>query len=278
MFNLPIIIDRIVFNYTDNCNLNCKFCYIPFDGVGSGNLELWKKIIKKCYELKPRVIVFAGGDPFYYEDFILLLDSIENEEISIQVDTNGLGLNSSYINIINQKVKLLSLPLDGTREIHGIMRNNSSHFDTVLNWINKLSSVGISIKVNTVVTALNVYDLNNIAKILNHYPIYKWSLYQFWPIGKCKKHKNEFEISNEIFLEKTENAKQYFRAIDIEISSIEDRLFSYFFVTSTGNVYVVDKKDIENYIILGNIFDNQYLLSLIKHVDLDRISMRAGLR
>lgn len=187
-------IDRIVFNFMDRCNMVCDFCYVPFDENGIGDLKLWLKIINKCKEWNPRRITFEGGDPFKIRKFPCLLKKLSLEDLFLQVDTNCLGLREHHLSIIKSAVKLISVPLEGPKSIHTKMRNNSYHFDLIINWINKFTKNKIGIKVNTVVTKLNINYLDELAKTLRKYSIKAWSLYQFWPIGPAKDNQKKIYL------------------------------------------------------------------------------------
>lgn len=272
------IISRVVFNFTSKCNLSCPFCYVPFDGIDS-RLDLWRRIISRCKEWKPRVITFGGGDPFLYsKEFPLLLQSTADNETFIQVDTNGLALCNWHIPIIKQCVHLVGLPIDGSKEIHTAMRRNPRHFTIVVKWLQRFADEGVPIKINTVVSKVNIHDLDNIAKLLMDFPIRVWSLYQFWPLGPGKNYRSRFEVSTQEFLRAAEAIKGRYNFARIEISAISDRLLCYFFVSHTGRVYVVDRHNYEQYIELGNIFDDDILMKWQGHGDPIALSARASLR
>jgi MoaA/NifB/PqqE/SkfB family radical SAM enzyme len=250
---------------------------VPFDGKDS-NLLMWQRIIEQCKEWNPRIITFGGGDPFFYKDFYLLLKSTMDNRVFIQVDTNGLGLKISHLPIIKQTVQLLGLPIDGTEEVHGRVRGHASHFNIVLNWLQRFSDEGVPIKINTVVTKLNIHDLDNIAQILIKFPIRTWSLYQFWPLGFGKYQQEQLNVSKQEFLDATRLISDKYNFTKIEVSPISNRLLGYFFVAHTGRVYVMDKHNPEEYVELGSIFDKDILLKWQKHGDYDALNSRATLR
>lgn len=239
--------------------MNCDFCYIPFDFKSVGTLEQWLKILDYCKELSVNVITFGGGDPFLQRDFPQLLENLDKGDLFLQIDTNGLHLKDEHLCLIAKSIDLVGLPLDGIREVHTEMRKHDMHFDVVINWINKLNDAGVKVKINTVVTKKNIQHLDNLARFLSDLPVSAWSLYQFWPIGPCKKYRQQFEVSTEDFCKTISFIKEKYTFTNIEASTIDNRNFSYFFVTSLGCVYAIDRHDIEKYTKIGNIFDDDII-------------------
>lgn len=59
-------INNFIFTFRNKCNMNCKFCFIPFVDKSIGNLNLWKEIIDYLFKFNPQMITFGGGDPFIF--------------------------------------------------------------------------------------------------------------------------------------------------------------------------------------------------------------------
>ena len=271
------IVSRVIFNFTKKCNLSCDFCFVPFDGRDS-SLQLWQRIIARCKTWKPRNITFGGGDPCAYKQFPLLLQSTMDGEVFIQVDTNGLGLRSWHLPIIKQSVQLISLPIDGTEQVHRAMRGHAAHFGIVVKWLRRFADEAVQTKINTVVTRINIHALDGVAKLLMDFPIHVWSLYQFWPLGPGKYHRNRFEVSTQEFPNATRAIRERYDFTRIEVSAISDRLLAYFIVSHTGCVYVMDRHNPEEYVELGNIFDEDILAKWQDHGDYGALAAHADLR
>ena len=260
-----IIIDRVIFNFTNTCYQNCEFCYIPFDKKGNGNVTIWYKIFRRCIELGAKLITFGGGDPFAVSEFQDFLLKVDEFNIDIHIDTNGVFLNDGIIPIMKKVVKLVGLPLDGPRDVHSDIRKNSTHFDMVCDWIGKLIDERIPVKVHTVVTKRNINELEKLSSIIRALKVNSWHLYQFWPIGPCKHHKIKFEITKKYFLESTIQITKDFPSCNIEISTFDERALSYFFTTSLGKVYTVDKSNNNKYVVIGNIFEKDIISKWCVH-------------
>src|SRR5688572_4874076 len=105
---------RVVFNFLERCNMQCPFCYLPFDGERS-SLADWKNIVDRLHAWNVSSITFGGGDPLRYREFPELLSyaaHLESRARFIQLDTNAILLRSEHYSLLEQTVDLLGLPLD----------------------------------------------------------------------------------------------------------------------------------------------------------------------
>jgi len=91
---------------TRRCNFSCPYC-----SAGSNNKSKWekekklneivKKILLPAKEIGTKVIVFSGGEPFLYHDFIKLLEITKKLNFRIGIATNASLLNKDLL----QKLK-----------------------------------------------------------------------------------------------------------------------------------------------------------------------------
>lgn len=113
---------RIVFQFSDSCNMACPFCYCHFTNEPI-NRETCFLIVKKCHEIGVKIITFGGGDPLLCTFIWELIAYAESLHIEVHLDTNALKLTHDQYSLITNHVSLISLPLDGpTSKIHEAMR------------------------------------------------------------------------------------------------------------------------------------------------------------
>jgi MoaA/NifB/PqqE/SkfB family radical SAM enzyme len=255
--------ERVNFNFLAKCNMSCPYCYCPFDGE-EGDVGLWKKIVDRIVSWGCFSITFGGGDPFLYSEFSELLTHANKRRgllKFIQVDTNGIGVRAHHYPSIKENVDLLGLPLDGSdNATHGLMRSNLKHFDKVINLLTELSRMSVPIKINTVVSRRNVDDLGDLLELLSHFQIRIWSLYEFWPLGLYGSvHKEEYAVPHELFLERAQWIRETCEFAQVEIGSIDKRSRAYFFVSQTGRAYAIKSSNVEEYVELGSVFDDEVI-------------------
>ncbi|MCX7954108.1 MAG: radical SAM protein [Bacteroidales bacterium] len=87
---------------TRRCNNLCPYC-----SAGSNKKENWEKekpvsdivnyILKPAKKIGTRFIVFSGGEPLIYHDFINLVKEVVTHNFRFGIATNGLLLNQDLI-------------------------------------------------------------------------------------------------------------------------------------------------------------------------------------
>ena len=267
MPNSPTRVPRMILNFTGRCNMACPYCYVPFDG-SKVDSKTTRSVVKAILAFAPDSITFGGGDPFMFEFFpeLLLMASIQGP--FIQVDTNAKCLETRHVPLLEEHVDLLGLPLDGsTPDIHGKMRRDSSHFSTVMRWVDRLQDKSVALKVNTVVSKINRHDILSIGNLLTKRKIARWSLYQFWPMADGLVNSELYDISDADFIETTTRVTAECPKLRIECGTVASRSPSYVFVTHDGTAYTVDPRDRRLYIRVGSVFDDKLTTLLEPFVD-----------
>ena len=248
---------RVIFNFLTQCNMDCKFCYLDF-GEPKTSLAQWIRIVDHLAGLGSTSLTFAGGDPFIYPDFPRLLRHAKNSNCFsfIQVDSNGICINSTHYQLLQENCDLLGLSLDGSNNaINTVMRGNGKHYDKVCLLLRELGRSGMKLKVNTVVCRKNLDDLESMAKMLKEFDVKIWSLYEFWSLGSAVSHATEYAISQSEFIGVAERLSKLAPFLKVEFGSVDIRKPSYFFVSHAGRVYTINREDAGKYVTLGNIFE-----------------------
>lgn len=272
---------RLSFNFTAQCNMGCRFCYIPFDR-GSSELRTWQAIMSRAVELGATQVTFGGGDPFISRDFIRLvawLRETHPDLAFIHVDTNGIGLDPRDYDVVARHVDLLGLPLEGpTPTIHAAVRRGRGHFTVVTEHLRAL--VGkVPIKVNTLVTQENVLHLRALAELLMPLSPAVWAMYQFWPIGPIAvANAGEFDLSADAYADATRRICDEYEFCRIEAGTTESRAGSYFLVTQNGGCYATSPGHPREYADIGSIFDGDVLRRWEQVVDVSANASRMRLR
>ncbi len=125
---------------TQNCNLNCSYCYEHSKTQKNMPIEIAKGIIEKEMSMDdghPEIIFeFFGGEPFLAFDAIKeLYEYIWNPKFTKKrlcfVSTNGTLLTDEIKEWLSRRKQYITcgLSVDGTREMHNINRCNS--FDEI---------------------------------------------------------------------------------------------------------------------------------------------------
>ena len=144
-----IEINNIVLEMSNDCNLNCKYCY--GDGGTYGrkrefmSFETAKKAIDMFIKNKATTrkfgITFFGGEPLM--NFAVMKQIVEyckgiyerdNIEVSFSMTTNGTILTDEIYNFIIKNNIFITISIDGDKEIHDSYRktiNGKGSFDII---------------------------------------------------------------------------------------------------------------------------------------------------
>ena len=126
----------VTFIVTQNCNLQCTYCYEHNKTRNSFDVELAKQIILKELSIEDEYseicFDFFGGEPFLEFNKIREIvdyfkDKKFNKKVYFFAGTNGTLITKEVQEwlLANRDIFQIALSLDGTREMHNKNRSNS---------------------------------------------------------------------------------------------------------------------------------------------------------
>lgn len=126
----------VTFIVTQNCNLNCTYCYEHNKTKNNFDVELIKNIIMKELAIKDNYseicFDFFGGEPFLeFNKIREIVDFFKNKKFDKKVyffaGTNGTLINPDVQQWLleNRDIFQIALSLDGTKSMHDTNRSNS---------------------------------------------------------------------------------------------------------------------------------------------------------
>ena len=137
---------RLTMELTYRCNLRCEMCPLAQDlrkkdsrlllkQMRNNETELAdvKHIIKQACELGVREITLTGGEPFLRKDLMEIIKEIKCKKLHCTIITNGGVIGESNIpKLVDMKVDKMVFSLDGPKEVHNRIRNNSKIYDKLI--------------------------------------------------------------------------------------------------------------------------------------------------
>lgn len=177
---------------TNQCNLDCSYCYINKD-TESMSLDTMKKVIsslKKTIEDEKidRInLSFAGGEPLMnfsvLQKFVALAKSELWVKLGLTMTTNATLLGPKNIPFLNQEKFSLYISLDGMEKYHDAQRYFKwweGSFKKVIQWLdNALKNFEGKITVGIVVSPDNVDWLSDVTEYLLKRGVqFKYSFYR----------------------------------------------------------------------------------------------------
>ena len=252
----------IILNIGTSCFVQCIGCYNHFgNSVNLGGGISFREILdfaEKARDIGYGKITVGGGDPLSRPDLFLVLRGLKELGFSVNLDTVGtaflqesstifygkLKIPKIPIDSLKQFVSIVGIPLDGsTNEIVAAFRTGRPHILTEqIDIIKRLVGSKIPTCVNTVVSSLNVHDLDNIYDIVSRLNVEKWQLFQFMPIGPLGSSQSDrLQISEEDFNRSTSNIiagnENQGSRVTIVAKSITDRQGAYLIVDDQGGAW-----------------------------------------
>lgn len=136
---------------TARCNHRCAICgqqgekgYNRLNNVQKATdevpLETYKKMVDEVLHLKPHIYI-TGGEPFLYKDLVPLVRYMKQNGLSVQVVTNGVGLEKYADDIVADEWDMLCVSIDGPRDVHDKCRGLVGAYDTMQRGVRKIQSI-----------------------------------------------------------------------------------------------------------------------------------------
>lgn len=179
----PRILERLVMNVSNDCNLRCRYCY-----AGGGNYGLQKsymekktaiRVLDRFFELFDRVgtIQFFGGEPmlnaslidFICHDLQRRLKEGRLKEIpKLAAVTNGTILTNDIQTLLTENGISVTVSLDGPRDINDFLRGQGS-FDRTVDFVNMLDRNGIRYGFEATYTARHIEAGLSLASLMDFF-------------------------------------------------------------------------------------------------------------
>lgn len=275
--------ERFVVDFwpTGRCDMECPFCYgadVPVAVSGVDNLgakgkiflydttpetmtvtgsdklrpemtiQQMKDVVSKLKAIGVTTLTVAGGEPLIRQETPSLIQFAHSIGLELYLSTNGTFLRKRY-DQVKDFIFVLGLPLDGSSpEMNVLMGRKVYLYENIKRILSyfKNSKLPHNVKVGTVVSRINISDIEAIGELLYRtselYHPDTWRLYQFEPLKEGKKNSSLYEISDSEFSDVVGSLGRKFPEAKISARSNNDHVNAYFFVTPDGMLQIVDIK------------------------------------
>lgn len=158
------IVPNIVYlSVTNRCNLHCQYCFANAGGEQSVlSLDQWKHIINEIASFGVRAVCFTGGEPFLQRDTISLMEFARASGLGVRVITNGVLVNPELAVKIGSLCSRATVSLDSYFPSVNDSLRSPGAFRGAVAAIMALLDAGCQVGISTVVTRVNVSELENI--------------------------------------------------------------------------------------------------------------------
>ena len=159
MFSRPVSLNLLP---TMNCNSRCIICdsWKIRETDVKLDLEIYRELAREMKKMGIPYVTIGGGEPLLFKDILALIRVLRDEEISVQLTTNGFEItNDNFKELLALGLSRLTFSIDShIPHIYESMRG-VDWSEKVLSTIDdciKESKGRISIETNSVITNKNV--------------------------------------------------------------------------------------------------------------------------
>ncbi len=176
--------------------------------------------IKKKYDPAKILVAITGGEPLLREDIVESFKEIKKRGFFAGMVSNGYNLSETLLKLlIKNGLSTFTISLDGLKNSHNWLRNNSQSFSRALGSIRLAAKhEDLSFDTVTCIHNGNIEELNDIKKLLHGSGVKKWRLFTVFPKGRAKELTDKFILTDANFIKLLEFIKQTNKEKQIQCS------------------------------------------------------------
>ncbi len=192
------------------CNYGCKFCFARFEDIPRAQTlkkELALTIPKLLVDSGAEKLTFVGGEPTLCPYLNELLVEAKRVGLTTCIVSNATGLNTEFLNRWNSVIDWVGLSIDASNnKLHAeigrglrkdLAAGRSHHLEDAKKVWNDCRSLGIKMKLNTVVCKSNLDD--DMSDLVLQLKPERWKIFEVLPVDG----QNDGDV-DELLLEKGE--------------------------------------------------------------------------
>lgn len=181
------------FELSPCCNLNCRMCYVrksrrDVDAAG-GEIpaDKWIELGRECAAMGLLVVLFTGGEPFLFKDFLRVYTAFHSMGMQITINTNGTLITDDDVALLkgNGPYKINITLYGAGEESYERLCGDGSAFEKVIKNTKKLVDAGLNVCCHSVITPYNSDDFIAMYDIAEKLGVpFKPTMYSFPPVRK----------------------------------------------------------------------------------------------
>ncbi|MFB6353569.1 MAG: radical SAM protein [Halobacteriales archaeon] len=182
----------LTWEVTQACDLTCDHCRAdaqPDRDPAELSTAEGKALLDDIagFGRPPPILVFSGGDPLKRPDLFELIEHATSLGLPTAVTPAPTPLldRTAIERFAEAGVRRMALSLDGaTAGAHDAFRGEDGSFETIRRAAADANDVGLSLQINTTVTAETVDDLPAIADLVEAVGAVMWEVFFLVPVGR----------------------------------------------------------------------------------------------
>ncbi|MFX0090246.1 MAG: PqqD family peptide modification chaperone [Candidatus Hodarchaeota archaeon] len=177
---------------TYRCNNNCGHCYNQINSPNASemNIDAWKSILSRIWDLSIPHVTFTGGEPTLRSDLPELIEYAENLGLVTGLITNGRNLkDSSYVEkLVSGGLDHVQITLETVEAtIHNEMVGKKGAWEETVEGIKNAIDNQVYTLTNTTITKLNAQTMDKTIDFLHSLGVEQFACNSLICSGKGKK-------------------------------------------------------------------------------------------
>ena len=250
-FNLDRPANRVLWEITGKCNMNCKHCLYFTTNDNSKITDIpTENVFQIIHQMQNDgsidEVCLSGGEPLMRNDLLSIIKEITKCGMKPSLSTNGYLVNPCLAeNLRDSGVDYVHLSIDGINsEIHDGFRQKRGAFEHVLAAAKYLSNEEIIIGATCIISWFNIDNIKQMVELAISNNIRVLSFYMIEPLGRGKafNHKLDQSLMLRLSQDYEEINKEFGNSIHLELfrscshrEPLQDcKCFNFFTITNNG--------------------------------------------
>lgn len=177
-----MILPSVNFHVTRACNARCSFCFATFRDVPDQlPLDDARRLVRALAAAGVEKLNFAGGEPTLHRGIGVLLHDSRELGLVTSIVSNGARM-SALLDLHAADLDWVGLSVDSANEATEVAlgRSRGRHVADSLGLAVRCRALGIRVKLNSVVSALNVDE--DMSELVRSMAPERWKVFQVLPM------------------------------------------------------------------------------------------------